>query len=134
MRENSGNQEKKEVLSVISRHNCNVLFVDPCGAKENNLETLSLPTGDFVFYTADDDVLVRSAMPAVVDLINQRSGDTSIAGITGEYLIEGSRGTGFLQYPSLDCSDASQRVHNYLFSGGPNAFNYSVVRSLLCKR
>ena len=54
--------------------------------------------------------------------------DTSIVGITGEYLIEGSKGTSFFRYPPLDGPSAAQRVHNYLVSGGPNALIYSVFR------
>ena len=74
VRDNSGNKEKREVLSLISRHNCNFHFVDPCGATENGLETLRFVKGDFIFSTADDDVIHRRAIPAVVDLIEQCGG------------------------------------------------------------
>jgi len=128
IRENSGDKEKREVLSRMSRKNCNILFVDPCGGRENYQEALGLATGEFVFCIADDDVLTQTAFSPLVDLIAECANDSSVAGITGDYIVEGSCKTSLVRYPPLDAAYASQRVDSYFLGPAANVVNYSVVR------
>ena len=129
IRDNSGNREKHKLLSHISRENCRVLPVEQCDSLENNLETLALAQGEFVFFVADDDVLPRKAIGHLAELVARHAWDKSIAGITGDYVIESVNGTRFFRYPRLDGAVASDRIRAYLYDIGSNAINYSAVRT-----
>jgi|GEM_PF-913961 len=128
VRDNSGDRDKRNMLSRISRENCRVLSVESCWGVENYLETFRLSQGEFVFCIADDDILPCASIPQLVDLIAQHSADMSITGITGDYVIEGQSWTRLFRYQGLDGATAPARVGAYLADIGANAINYSVVR------
>jgi hypothetical protein len=130
IRDNSGSPEKRDFLSRIVQKNCHVVIVDPCNAIENSLAALSLAQGDFVIFVGDDDSVARTSLRAVADLTAKVRADFSVAGITGEYIIEGSTKTTLFRYPPLDSASASQRLADYL-EGGPNLLLYSAIRSQL---
>jgi len=51
-----------------------------------------------------------------------------VACLTGVYIIEASKGTGFFKYDDLDSPDAGVRLAAYFAANGPNVLYYSAVR------
>jgi hypothetical protein len=134
VRDNSGNADKRALLSHFRREHCEIISVDPCEPLENLSEILSLAKGDFIFCTSDDDQCVERAIAALPDLIERSSGDPTVAAVTGTYAIETSQGTSIFAYKDVDSEDPAQRVAGYLSYGGPNVLFYSVLRRQLAER
>jgi hypothetical protein len=134
IRDNSGCQEKRDFLSGIVQKNCQVVIADPCNAIDNSQAALSLTQGDFVIFVGDDDLVARIALTAVADLAAKIRTDSSVVGITGEYIIESSAKTALFRYPPLDSASASQRVADYVGALGPNLIFYSAIRNQLVTR
>jgi hypothetical protein len=134
IRDNSGCQKKRDFLSGIVQKNCQVVIADPCTAMKNSEAALSLAQGDFVIFVGDDDLIARTSVRALADLIGKFRADFSVAGITGEYIIESSAKTSLFRYPPLDAASASQRVADYVGALGPNLIFYSAIRSQLVTR
>jgi len=134
VRDNSGDAKKRELIRRFERDNCRVISVDPCDGPTNFSETLRLATGEFVYAIADDDMYFDRSMLALPALIEERGRDPSVAGITGLYTIESSKGTSLVSYADVDCDDVTARVSGYLKFPGANVFVYSPLRRHLVNR
>lgn len=129
VRDNSGNDGKRELLARMRREHCNIILAEPCDALTNFSEILRLARGDFIFLAADDDFLFDHAIAALPPLIDGFGGDPSIAGITGGYLVEsGQFGSSIMTYQDAESDDVTARVAGYLGNGGPNILHYAPVR------
>ena len=134
IRDNSGNAQKREMLAHLRRDNCNILIVDPCKPLENFRETIRAAKGEFVFTLADDDFGFDRAVKAIPATIRQFGGDSSIAGVTGQYVVESSKGASILNYQDVDANDAQTRLAGYLKFTGPNILLFSAVRREMALR
>jgi hypothetical protein len=134
VRDNSGNAEKRDLLTRIHRDNCKIVIVEPSEASENFSSILKLARGEFVFCLADDDMSFDRAIDALPGLLASIAGDKSIIGVTGPYIIEAKAGPSVLNYRGLDAADVAARVSGYLTENGPNALFYSVQRRDMAQR
>jgi hypothetical protein len=127
VRDNSGDPRKADAISRLSGRNCRVIVAEPCGALENSEQAAGLAKGDFIFLVADDDLLPQLAIPPILKAIGRYSQDMSVAGITGDYIVQWSRKTTLVRYPPLDAAAAAQRIAPFL-EARLNVFFYSVAR------
>lgn len=134
VRDNSGDAQKRELLSKIRRDNCNIIFSEPCDGLTNFSEALRLAKGDFVFMLADDDLGFDRAVASIPGVIAQVGNDRSVAGLTGAYAIEASQGTSIANYKDVESDDVATRVAGYLSYEGPNVLFYSPLRRDLAQR
>lgn len=128
VRDNSGNAEKREFLDHCRRDNCNIVIAEPCDILTNFSETLRLAKGDFVFVLADDDYCFDHAIPAVVSLLQRVGNDPSVAGVTGAYVVETTKGSSILTYPNVESDDVTARITGFLSYSGPNILLYAPIR------
>ncbi len=128
VRDNSENAEKQTILSTIKSPACRVLTVPNLGAYENPTEALRVATGDFVYFLADDDWMCTRGINHLHSLALQNVADSSVACVTGAYLIDTSSGTGFLRYEGLDSHEPAMRLARYLGANATNVLYYSAVR------
>jgi hypothetical protein len=134
IRDNSGNASKQGLLGQFRRDHCNIVFSEPCGPLENYSETLRLAKGEFVFFVADDDFGFDRAIASLPSMIDGAMNDRSVAGVTGAYAIEASKGSSLVGYQGVDSDDVVARVAGYLSFQGPNVLIYSPVRRELVQR
>ena len=134
IRDNSGNAQKREMLAHLQRDNCNILIVDPCKSLENFRETIRAAKGEFVFTLADDDFGFDRAVQAIPASIRKYGGDSSVVGVTGQYVVETSKGASILDYQDVDADDAQKRLTGYLKFTGPNVLLFSAVRREVAQR
>jgi hypothetical protein len=134
VRDNSGNAQKRELLSIFRRDNCHIILAEPCGAWENFSEVLRPAKGEFVFVVADDDFCFDRAIASLPGIIAQIRSDQSVVGVSGACVIEASQGTSIANYNDLESEDVAARLKGYLSYRGPNVLFYSPVRLALCQR
>lgn len=134
IRDNSGDAEKRAFLDHCRREHCNIVIAEPCDALINFTEILRVAKGDFVFLLADDDFCFDHAIPSVTNLIQQIGKDPAVAGVTGAYVLETTRGSSILNYDNIESDDATQRVAAYLQFRGPNILHYAPVRREIVER
>lgn len=128
VRDNSGDAQKRDLISRFQGENCNIISVEPCKPLENFHALLQLAKGDFFFWPADDDFSFDRAIKGVSDILEQSGSDPSVVGVTGHYAVETSFGSSIASYNGVDSDDPLERVIGYLSYGGPNVLTYSVVR------
>ena len=128
VRDNSENEEKRAILGAIKSPACRILLVPNRGGYENPAEALREASGDFVFFLADDDWISARGLNQLHSLAIQSAADSSVACLTGAYLIDTSTGTGFLQYSGLDSHEPAKRLASYLEANATNVLYYSAVR------
>lgn len=92
---------------------------------------MRLAKGEFVFFVADDDFGFDRAIASLPGMIDQAGNDRSIAGVTGSYAVETSKGSSVVGYQDVDSDDVTARVARYLKYQGPNVLIYSAVRKQL---
>lgn len=134
VRDNSGNAEKRALISLFRNEHCKIVSVDPCEPLENYSEIMKLATGEFVFCLADDDQCFDHAIAALPGLIALHGKEPNVAGFTGIYALETPPGTSFVKYKDTDSDDAAARVAGFLSYPGPNMLFYSVMRRSLAMR
>ena len=134
VRDNSGNAQKREFLTLCRRDHCNVIFAEPSDALTNFSETLRLAKGDFVFVLADDDFCFDRAIPDLANLIERFGNDPSVCGVTGSYVVEKSDGSSVLSYQNIEADDATARVVGFLSYVGPNVLHYAPIRREVAQR
>jgi hypothetical protein len=134
IRDNSGDEQKRQLLSHFQRDNCKIVSVDPCEGLENFSEILRLAKGDFIYSLADDDFCFDRAVAALPGVIEQFGKDISVAGMTGAYAIETSKGSSIVSYQDVESDDVAARVAGYLSFSGPNVLAYSPMRRELVQR
>lgn len=132
IRDNSNDPDKAEFLSKITSENCRVVLVPPCGPKENFDESLKMATGDFVLFAGDDDFIDEKAISAILHQIGNIGADSSIVGITGDYIIERASSTGVIKYPPLDSWNVEERCRNFI-DVRCNLIFYSAIRTSVCR-
>ena len=128
VRDNSGNAEKRDLISRFQGDNCHIVTADPCEPLENLSELLRLAKADFIFCPADDDFSFDRAIKGMSELLGQCGNDPSVVGVTGHYVVETSYGSSIASYNGLDSDDVAARVTGYLNYGGPNVILYSALR------
>jgi hypothetical protein len=134
VRDNSGNAEKRQLLGHFRREHCNIVISDPCEPLENYSEILRLARGEFIFCVADDDQCFDRAIEALPGIIERFGKDPTVAGVTGAYALESSKGTSIVNYKGVDADDPAARVAGFLAFQGPNMLFYSVLRRSLAER
>jgi hypothetical protein len=134
VRDNSGDDAKRGLLSQIRRDNCNIMLVDPCPGAENYAELLRLAQGEFVYILADDDCGFDRAITGLPALIERIAEDSSVIGITGTYVVEHSKGTSLVAYTGIDSNDVVARLTGYLGQHTVNALYYSPIRRQLLQQ
>lgn len=134
VRDNSGNAEKREQIKRFQRDNCIIVSADPCHPLENFSELMRLAKGDFVFCIADDDLCFDRTVAALPGVIDDAGKDPKVAGVTGTYAIETSKGTALAAYNNVDSDDVAARVAGYLSYGGANVLAYSPLRRTMVER
>lgn len=116
------------MISQFRRDNCDIISVPPCDGPENFAEALRLATGEFVFILGDDDIYFDRAIDAMPCLIDQVGKDPAVAGLSGTYAVEYSKGTALVSYSGIDSDDVAARISGYLGYGGANVLIYSPLR------
>jgi Glycosyl transferase family 2 len=134
VRDNSGDAQKRALLSQFQRENCNIIIAEPCDSLTNNSEILKLAKGEFIFFVGDDDFCFDHAIAELPELIKQIGSDNSVAGVTGAYAVELAQNSAIVEYKNVDSDDPAMRVAGYLSYGGPNVLAYSPVRRELVQR
>lgn len=134
VRDNSGNAEKRELIKRFQRDNCTIVSTDPCHPLENFSELMRLAKGEFVFCIGDDDLCFDRAITALPGVIDETGKDPTVAGMTGTYAIETSKGTALAAYNNIDSDDVAARVAGYLSYGGANVLAYSPLRRAIVER
>ncbi len=134
VRDNSGDPQKRDLISRFQRNNCTVISVDPCGPAENFAEALRLATGTFVYAIADDDYFFDRAIAALPGTIRHHGDDGTVAGITGTYSMEMSSGSILIEYKNIGSDDVAARVGGYLSCRGGNVLFYSPHRRTMVQR
>jgi hypothetical protein len=127
VRDNSGDTEKRSFLSQINADNCRIISVDEDGIYENMIALMEAARGDFIFFSADDDLCGRQSIDAVLAAIKQNGDDQSVVGVTGHYLFETTGGSQLMGYTQVDSAAATDRINGY-FALGLNLIYYSAVR------
>jgi hypothetical protein len=134
IRDNSGDAEKRNLLARFRRENCNIIAADPCDAITNVSELMRLAKGDFIFLIADDDFCFDHAIAALPGLFEQFGKDSSVAGVTGGYLVESGQGSSIVTYQNIESEDVTARVSGYLSANAPNILHYAPVRREIVQR
>lgn len=134
IRDNSGNAQKRELLERFEREYVTIVFAEPCEPLENYSELLRMAKGEFLYCVADDDFCFDRAMAALPGLLDQVSGDVSVAGVTGGYAVESSKGSSVVGYQDIDSDDVVARITGYLSYQGPNVLAYSPFRRAMVER
>jgi len=134
VRDNSGNAEKRALIAHLRNDYCRIASVDPCEPLENYSEILKSATGDFIFCLADDDQCFDHAIAALPGLIDLHGKELNVAGFTGTYALETTKGTALANYKDLDSDDAAARVSGFLSYPGPNMLFYAVIRRSVAER
>ena len=128
VRDNSGNAEKAKFLDHCRRDYCNIFIAEPCDILTNFSETLRLAKGEFVFVLADDDYCFDHAISDIVGLLKRVSKDPSVAGVTGAYVVETTKGSSVLTYQNVESDDVTARIAGFLSYAGPNILLYAPIR------
>jgi glycosyltransferase involved in cell wall biosynthesis len=131
VRDNSENQQKRDLLARIDSPTLRLFTVANRGAFENPVEALRLATGEYVFFLADDDWWSARGMEALHALATEVGGDESVACLTGAYFIESAQQAGLFRYVNLDSADPAARLAGYFAAPAPNVLYYSAVRRSL---
>jgi hypothetical protein len=134
IRDNSGDAQKREMLSRFRTDHCNIVIAEPCGPLENYAEALRLAKGEFVFQLADDDFCFDRAIQAMPAVLAQVRPDASVIGVTGAFAIETSQASAVIAYPDVDSHDLLTRIAGYLCYSGANVLMYAPVRLILARR
>jgi hypothetical protein len=134
VRDNSGDVEKREQIKHFQRDNCTIVSVDPCQPLENLSGLMQLAEGDFIFCIGDDDLCFDRAIAALPGVIDDVGMDPTVAGISGTYALESSKGTALATYDNIDSDDVTVRIAGYLSYGGANVLAYSPQRRALVER
>ncbi len=134
VRDNSGDAQKRELISRFQSEYCKIVSVESCKPLENFSPLLRLAKGDFIFCPADDDFGFDRAVRGVSELLEQFGKDPSVVGVTGQYVIETSFGSSIASYDGVESDDAVTRVTGYLSYAGPNVFVYSALRREVVNR
>ena len=134
VRDNSGDAQKREFLALCRRDNCNIVIAEPCDMRTNFSETFRLAQGEFVFVLADDDFCFDQAIASLPGVLAQCGKDASVAGVTGAYAVEESKGTSIASYQNVESDDVVARVNGYLSYNGPNVFLYAPMRREVVQR
>jgi hypothetical protein len=134
VRDNSGDPEKRALLTRFRRENCAIILAEPCDALTNFNELLSRAKGDFVFLLADDDFCFDHAIAALPSLLDQIAQDPRIVGVTGLYAVETSRASAIVSYPDVELDDMVGRISGFLRYQGPNVLHYAPVRRDVLQR
>ena len=134
VRDNSGDAQKRELISRFQHDYCNVIIADPCDGMTNMAELFRMAKGDFTYLIADDDFCFDHAIRALPGIIDQFGGDASVVGVTAGYAIELTNGTSIHGYDGIDSDDVVARVAGYLKYVGPNVLHYSPLRRQVAQR
>jgi hypothetical protein len=134
IRDNSGNAQKRDLLTRFRNENSKIIFAEPCDGLTNFSEVLKLATGEFVFLLADDDFCFDHAVAALPSAIEQIADDSNVIGLTGLYAIETPKASSIIAYRNVESEDVTQRMNAFLSYEGPNILHYAPVRADLVRR
>jgi hypothetical protein len=134
VRDNSGDAQKRKLLANFRRDHCNIVIAEPCDGLKNFSEILRLAKGEFVFLLADDDFCFDQAVVSLPPLLEKVGGDSSVAGVTGAYVVDGSQGSSVVEYRDVESDDVATRVAGYLNYGGLNIMHYAPIRRKLIQK
>lgn len=134
VRDNSGDPQKRDLISRFHRDNCTIVCAETCDGPTNFAEGLRLATGDFLYAIADDDLYFDRAVTALPAVIDAHGGDASVAGITGAYATEAAAGSSLVEYQNIGSDDIMARVAGYLSSRAGNVLIYSPHRRIMVQR
>lgn len=134
VRDNSGDPQKRKLISQFHHEYSNIIIADPCDGMTNMAELYRMAKGDFVYLIADDDFCFDHAIRSLPRIIDQFAGDSSVVGVTGGYAIELANETSIHGYEGVDSDDVVTRVAGYLKYGGPNVLLYSPLRRQIVQR
>jgi glycosyltransferase involved in cell wall biosynthesis len=134
VRDNSGDEKKRALLSSIRSPALCVFTVPNKGPTENFIEAQRLASGDFVYLVGDDDWFSTRGLDQLHTRMVSVYDDQTFESGTGDYLIETSTQTGFLRYANLECPSSHERLVGYLNARAPNVLFYSAVRKPLALR
>ena len=134
IRDNSGNAQKRDLLTRFRNENSRIIIAEPCDGLTNFSEVLKLATGEFVFLLADDDFCFDHAVAALPSAIEQIASDPTVIGLTGLYAIETSQASSIIGYRNVESEDVTQRMDAFLGYEGPNILHYAPVRTELVRR
>jgi glycosyltransferase involved in cell wall biosynthesis len=128
VRDNSEDAAKKSLLEHVGAPAMRLAIARNRGPFENLIQAFHLASGDFVCFLADDDWVSKRGLDDLHDLAAEYLADSTVACLTGTYVMETFSGSGLFRYPPLDSLNASERLNSFLLANGPNALFYSVVR------
>ena len=134
VRDNSGDADKRDIISRFQRDNCTIVCADQCDGPTNFAEGLRLATGEFLYAIADDDLYFDRAVAALPAIVDAHGKDASVAGITGAYSMESSAGSSLVEYQNIGSDDVIARVAGYLSSRAGNVLIYSPHRRAMVQR
>jgi hypothetical protein len=134
IRDNSGDADKRALLSQFRRDHCNIVLAEPCDALTNFSEILRLAKGEFIYLIADDDYCFDHAVAALPGLLDQIGKDPTVAGVTGLYAVETSQSSAVVAYQNVEADDVLARLAGFLNYQGPNILHYAPVRREVVQR
>jgi hypothetical protein len=127
VRDNSGDAAKRSFLSQIKADNCRIISVAEGGAYDNMIALVEAAQGDFIFFSADDDLCGKQSIHAILAAIKRCGNDESVVGVTGQYLFETTNGSQLMGYGHVESPSAHERLNGY-FALGLNLLWHSAVR------
>ncbi len=136
IRDNSGNEEKRQFLSKIHEKNCKIISVDECPGVDNHRHLLEEAKGEFVFVVADDDFPNAMAIPSILAEIEKIRDQPDVVGTTGVFIMDVNDETNstFVNFNTFDAPSPLQRFQNFLDSDRCHSiFQYSPLRPNILK-
>jgi hypothetical protein len=128
IRDNSGNEDKREFLRQIKEKNCRIISVDECSGAENHRSLLKEAKGEFVFVTADDDSVNGYAIKPLLQEIEKIRDNPEMIGVTGVFIKEEATTNHFVPFNKFDLPSPLDRFRGYFLETNHSIFQYSPIR------
>ena len=128
IRDNSGNEEKRNFLSQIKEENCRILIVDECSGAENATCLMDAAEGQFAFFVADDDFTNAFSIPSILEEIDRIKDDKTIIGTTGVSIVDEALKTHIADFAHLNAPTPLERFTPFLNIGWPSVFQFAPLR------
>ena len=128
IRDNSGNEAKREFLSHVHEKNCHIMSVDECSIAENYQGLLKLASGEFVFLVCDDDFVNAAAVDSILSRIDAVKDDPGVIAISGITTFDDPGQSHFARFNGLEVQSPSERVSRFLGEPFLSVFQFSPLR------
>jgi hypothetical protein len=137
IRDNSGNEMKRDFLTRVQEKGCRIISVDECSGLENHRRLLEEASGDFVFVVGDDDFANGYATSSILAEIEKIADSPDIIGTTGIFIMD-TNDKGLSRVINFNCFNepsALSRINTFFLEGDccHSIFQYSPLRREILK-